>query len=217
MSMNLALFDLDNTLLNGDSDHGWGHYLAEIGVVDPDQQRKMQDEFYRQYVAGELDIIEFCRAQFKVLSEHPLDLLKQWRIDFMHQVIEPMIATGKADLIESHRQQGDHLVIITATNDFVTAPIAQRLNVPHLIATTAQFIDGRYTGEVEGTPCFQAGKVTRLKAWLKTHAFSFEHSTFYSDSFNDLPLLEWVDTPVAVTPDQRLREHAERLHWKVID
>ena len=215
--MNLALFDLDNTLLNGDSDHGWGLYLAEIGVVDAEQQRSKQDEFYEQYVAGTLDIYEFCRYQFQVLKQYKPEQLAHWHADFMHRIIEPMIASGKSELLEHHREQGDHLVIITATNDFVTAPIAKRLGVGTLIATRAEFKDGRYTGELSGTPCFRDGKVTRLNEWLGASAQNFERSYFYSDSYNDLALLEAVDIPVAVTPDDRLRAHATRLHWQVID
>lgn len=215
--MALALFDLDNTLLNGDSDHSWGIYLAEIGAVDPQLQKDKQDYFYQQYLAGELDIQEFCEFQFKVLTENSVEQLNAWHRDYMTTVVEPMIETGKAQLIEKHRNANDDIIIITATNDFITAPIAKRLGVEALIATTAEFIDGHYTGKVSGTPCFQEGKITRLNEWLNANNVPFENSYFYSDSINDLPLLQKVDTPIAVTPDDKLREYAKTHHWEIID
>ncbi len=215
--MALALFDLDNTLLNGDSDHGWGMYLASVGAVDPVVQQQKQDYFYQQYLDGTLNITEFCEYQFEVLANTPLAQLNEWHQGFMQDVIEPMITSGKAHLLDKHRAAGDDIVIITATNDFVTAPIAKRLGVDTLLATTAEFIDGKYTGNVSGTPCFQEGKITRLMQWLQNNDKVFADSVFYSDSINDLPLLEKVDTPIAVTPDDRLRAHAEKLHWQIID
>lgn len=215
--MALALFDLDNTLLNGDSDHGWGMYLAEIGVVDPVEQKTKQDYFYQQYLDGKLDIYEFCEYQFRVFTQFSLEQLHAWRSDFMRTIIEPMIESGKASLLEKHRIAGDDILIITATNDFVTKPIADRLEVETLIATRAEFIDGAYTGKVDGTPCYQQGKVERLQEWLSDNHKNLSNSVFYSDSINDLPLLEKVDTAIAVTPDDRLRAHAEKLHWEIID
>jgi len=217
MPVALALFDLDNTLLNGDSDHSWGMYLAQIGAVDPAIQQEKQDVFYQQYLAGELDIFEFCEFQFSVLKQNNLEQLLRWRDDFLETVVTPMIKNGKAELIEPHRQAGDELVIITATNDFITAPIAERLNIPTLLATTAEFIDGSYTGKVSGTPCYQEGKIERLNLWLKDRNIPFQDSIFYSDSINDLPLLKLVDTPVAVTPDDKLRAHASEHNWQIID
>ena len=215
--MALALFDLDNTLLNGDSDHGWGMYLADIGAVDPEEQKNKQDYFYQQYLEGTLDIYEFCEFHFSVLAKTPLSQLKVWHDDYMQKIIEPMIETGKAELLEKHRTAGDDIVIITATNDFVTAPIAKRLGVDTLIATQAEFIDGKFTGHVKGTPCFQDGKVLRLNEWLKQHNKKITNSYFYSDSINDLPLLETVDQPIAVTPDDKLRTQALKLGWPIID
>ena len=217
MPVALALFDLDNTLLNGDSDHSWGMYLAQIGAVDPAIQQEKQDVFYQQYLAGKLDIFEFCEFQFSVLKQNNLEQLLRWRDDFLETVVTPMIKNGKAELIEPHRQAGDELVIITATNDFITAPIAERLNIPTLLATTAEFIDGSYTGKVSGTPCYQEGKIERLNLWLKDRNIPFQDSIFYSDSINDLPLLKLVDTPVAVTPDDKLRAHASEHNWQIID
>lgn len=215
--MALALFDLDNTLLNGDSDHAWGIYLADIGAVDKDEQKQKQDFFYQQYVDGVLDIFDFCEYQFKILKDTPREKLESWRADFMHDVIEPIVVSGKSELLEPHRAQKDTLIIITATNDFITAPIAERLGVKHLIATQAQCVNGKFTGKVDGTPCFQEGKITRLIEWMGEHGGSLENSTFYSDSYNDLPLLEAATTPIVVTPDDKLREHAKSLHWKIID
>jgi len=213
----LALFDLDNTLLNGDSDHSWGMYLADIGAVDPKRQKEKQDFFYQQYLAGELNIHEFCEFQFSVLTRNSIEQLHKWRHDFLDTVIEPMIQNGKADLLKPHQEAGDDILIITATNDFITAPIAERLNVPTLIATQAELVDGKYTGKVTGTPCYQAGKITRLNQWLKEHNKEFKDTTFYSDSINDLPLLELVDRPVVVTPDDKLRAHAIERNWTIID
>ena len=215
--MALALFDLDNTLLNGDSDHSWGMYLAEIGAVDAELQKQKQDYFYQQYLEGKLDIYEFCEFQFTVLAENSVEQLNQWHADFMSNIIEPMIESGKADLLEPHREAGDDIIIITATNDFITAPIAKRLGVETLIATQAEFIDGQFTGKVAGIPCFQDGKVTRLNKWLAENNKVFADSYFYSDSINDLPLLELADRAIAVTPDERLRAHAKEQKWPIID
>jgi len=215
--MALALFDLDNTLLNGDSDHAWGLYLAQIGALDPLVQKERQDFFYQQYVDGELDIYEFCEYQFEVLRKTPRATLEKWRREYTYEIIEPMIASGKADLLEPHRQRGDTLIIITATNDFITAPIAERLGVENLIATRIEQKDGQFTGKVGGTPCFQDGKVARLNEWIEIHGGSMQDSIFYSDSYNDLPLLNAASTAVAVTPDDKLRAHANKFDWQIID
>lgn len=220
--MALALFDLDNTLLNGDSDQAWGIFLADIGVLDPQEQKIKQDFFYDQYLHGTLDIYEFCEYQFNELTKHSVEQLKQWHLQFMSTAIEPMIASGKASLLNKHRAAKDDIVIITATNDFVTGPIAKRLGVDHLLATKAEFKNGSYTGKVSGIPCFQEGKITNLKIWLAQRGQEFNSETlagsvFYSDSINDLPLLEMVDEPIAVTPDDRLRVHAQNNQWQIID
>ena len=215
--MALALFDLDNTILNGDSDHAWGLFLAEIGVFDADEQTRMQDKYYQDYLHGCLDIQEFLEFQLAPLGQHSLEQLYQWRSDYMQSIIAPMLESGKPELLESHRQNGDELLIVTATNDFITRPIADLLNVNTLIATTAEFLDNRYTGKPTGTPSFKEGKVTRVNEWLIQNTQSLEGSYFYSDSINDLPLLELVTTPVAVTPDDKLRSHALNLGWKIID
>ena len=215
--MALALFDLDNTLLNGDSDHAWGLYLAEIGAVDQRAQQKKQDDFYQQYVEGTLNIIEFLNFQLSPLKDNPIELLLQWREDFLKTIIQTMIDTGKPELIDKHRTQKDELVIITATNDFITRPIADKLNISTLIATQAEIVAKQYTGKVTGTPCFQHGKVTRLQEWMNDKSCSLNDSWFYSDSINDLPLLSLVSNPVAVTPDDKLRTHAKKYDWPIID
>jgi len=215
--MTLALFDLDNTLLNGDSDHAWGLYLAEIGAVDKAYHQQKQDEFYQDYVSGKLDIVKFLKFQLSPLTQHPLEQLHAWRANFIETIIKPMISTGKKDLITKHRDNGDTIVIITATNDFITRPIADLLDVETLIATQAEFINGQYTGNITDVPCFQEGKITRLEKWLESQEVTMEGSWFYSDSINDLPLLETADNPVAVTPDSKLRAHAEHYKWPIID
>lgn len=215
--MALALFDLDNTLLNGDSDHSWGMYLADIGVLDAVEQEEMQDYFYQQYLQGELDMQAFLEFQLAPLAKFPQQQLLQWRGNYVDTVVESMIQSGKPDLLEPHRKQGDDIVIITATNDFITRPIADRLGVANLIATTVEVIDGEFSGKSTGIPCYQSGKVDRLNQWLGETNTEFDERYFYSDSINDLPLLQLVDHPIAVTPDDSLRAHAENLHWKIID
>ena len=197
-------------------------FLAKIGVVNAEKQKQKQDFFYQQYLDGDLNIIEFCEYQFEVLAHTPKPTLDAWHRRFMEDMIEPMIRSGKASLLEKHREAGDELIIITATNDFVTTPIAQRLNVPNILATTAEFDGEKFTGKVAGTPCFQEGKIERLRQFLSAtgrelDSQQLKDSYFYSDSINDLPLLDLVDTPVAVTPDEKLRRHAADQGWDIID
>lgn len=212
----LAIFDLDNTLLAGDSDHAWGDFLIERRVVDGKHYKATNDQFYRDYTAGRLDIRAYLEFALKVLGEHPKQRLDVWHEEFMNEVIEPMILPKAEALIAQHRKVGDYLLIITATNDFVTRPIAERLGVDALIATTAEFVDGRYTGRVAGTPCYREGKVTRLNEWLQQTGHTLERSTFYSDSHNDIPLLEAVDYAIAVDPDEELRRIARERHWRIM-
>ena len=214
--MTLALFDLDNTLLDGDSDYLWGCFLVEHGLVDREFYESENQRFYDQYVEGSLDIQEFLRFQLRPLATYRRTQLEDWREQYLASKIEPIVLPKARALLERHRARGDELIIITATNRFITEPIARRLGVVHLIATEAEMIAGEYTGNVAGTPCFQAGKVTRLLAWLQQHRQSLEHSWFYSDSHNDLPLLELVDRPVAVDPDPILTAEARRRGWPII-
>ena len=214
--MALALFDLDNTLLAGDSEHAWGEFLIEIGAVDEESFRAENDRLYEEYLAGTLDIYESIRFQLGPLMEHPPETLRRWQEEFMRSRIEPMITREAVDLVEEHRGSGDDLAIITASNSFVTRPIADRFGVGELLAIELERIYGRYTGRVLGTPTFQEGKVLRLQEWIKNSGRTLEGSYFYSDSHNDLPLLQLVDHPVAVDPDPVLRAHAEAMGWPIL-
>lgn len=214
--MSLAIFDLDNTLLNGDSDHAWGEFLCEQGIVDATEYRRKNDYFFEQYQQGTLDILEFLEFALRPLAELPADRLSALHAQFMQIKIEPMILNKALALLQRHRDQGDFLLIITATNHFVTGPIAARLGVDAILATDPEIINGSYTGKVAGTPCFQSGKVTRLHAWLKETNHNLDGSSFYSDSRNDLPLLELVDHPVAVDADETLTLTAKQNGWPVI-
>lgn len=215
--MRLAIFDLDNTLLGGDSDHAWGEFLCRIGAVDESAYQAANDRFYRQYQQGTLDINEFLAFALRPLSQHSLTQLELWHQQFMQECIEPLMLPAAQDLIEQHRKQGDLPMIITATNAFVTRPIASRLGIDVLLATEPELLDGRYTGRLQGTPCFQEGKVTRLQQWLEESGHSLSGSYFYSDSRNDLPLLEQVDHPVAVNPDETLASIARERNWPILD
>jgi HAD superfamily hydrolase (TIGR01490 family) len=212
----LAIFDLDNTLLGGDSDYLWGIYLAERGIVDGEEYERLNERFYCDYREGRLDIFQFLRFSLRPLRDNCRQDLLRWRSEFLAEKIEPIILPRARELVERHRSAGDTLLIVTATNEFVTAPIAQRFGVPNLIATIPEQIDGRYTGEVLGTPSFQAGKVKRLEEWLVRSRRDLTGSTFYSDSHNDIPLLERVDHPVAVDPDAELARHATGHGWSII-
>jgi len=212
----LAIFDLDNTLLADDSDHLWGQFLAEKGIVDAEHYAAENDRFYREYQEGKLDIFEFLRFSLHPLSQNDPEQLRAWRTVFLEEKIAPVILPASYDLLSRHRDAGDVLVIITATNAFVTEPIARLFGVVNLIATEPQQINGRYTGGVSGTPCFREGKVIRIMEWMKIHRQTFEGSTFYSDSHNDIPLLERVANPVAVDPDIRLNQHARSRMWPII-
>lgn len=217
MSKRLALFDLDNTLLAGDSDFEWAQFLIEQGVLDREVYEARNQGFYDQYRAGTLDIHAFLDFQLKPLSRHPRAQLDAWHREFMDRKIRPIVRQKARDLIADHRE--DLRAVITATNSFVTAPIARELGIEHLIATDPEEIDGGFTGAVRGVPCFRDGKVARLEAWLSSRGTSleaFETSWFYSDSLNDLPLLERVTNPVAVDPDETLRAHAASRGWPVI-
>jgi HAD superfamily hydrolase (TIGR01490 family) len=217
--MNLALFDLDNTLLAGDSDFQWAQFLIEQRALDRELHEARNLEFYEQYKAGTLDIHEFLDFQLKPLARHSRSQLDAWHREFMTTKILPLIAPGARKLIERHQLDGDLCIIITATNSFVTAPIAHALGIEHLIATEPKQADGEFTGQVSGVPCFREGKITRLEEWLNQHNLtwlSFLQSWFYSDSLNDLPLLGKVTHPVAVDPDATLRSHADEHGWPII-
>lgn len=215
--MRLALFDLDNTLLSGDSDFEWAQFLIGKGVLDREVYEARNQDFYDQYRAGTLDIHEFLDFQLKPLSRHPRAVLDAWHREFMAERITPLIGEAALQLLRAHAN--DLRVIVTATNSFVTGPIARALEVEHLIATEPETANGEFTGRVAGVPCFREGKVERLRAWLAERSArleSFAQSWFYSDSLNDLPLLSIVSHPVAVDPDATLRRHAEERSWSII-
>lgn len=216
----IALFDLDKTLIPGDSDHGWGEFLCAHGYVDAAFHQQKNDYFYGQYSAGVLDIYEYCEFSFKVLADTPMATLKQWRDEYMREHIEKMIRPHALDLVQSHIKAGHIVVLTTATNDFVTAPIAARLGIEHLIATRAEIVNGAYTGKVAGTPNFQTGKVTRVQEWLAEQGLSWDSvaaSFAYSDSINDAPLLEQATFAVATNPDPRLKQLAIERRWSVLE
>ena len=214
--MGIALFDLDNTLIAGDSDFLWGCFLVEQGIVDAALYERENQRFYDQYKVGELDIHEFLDFQLRPLSEHSLDTLQQWRRQYVEEKITPILLPRAQTLIDRHRQQGDTLVVITATNRFITGPIVELYDIPHLLATEPEILNDQYTGKVSGIPCFQDGKVEQLSGWLVENQQSLQDSWFYSDSHNDLPLLNKVTHPVAVDPDEILERHARNNDWPII-
>jgi HAD superfamily hydrolase (TIGR01490 family) len=212
----LAIFDLDNTLLNGDSDYLWGQFLAQQGHVDGAFYEKENQRFYEEYTAGTLDIFEFLEFSLAPLSKIEMGELRQLHNRFMDECIRPIISNKSRALIKEHACKKDTLLIITATNLFITGPIAEELEIQNIIATEPEITNNRYTGKVFGTPCFREGKVERLTKWLKQTGGNLADSCFYSDSHNDLPLLELVKKPIAVDPDDTLRSHAEMKGWDII-
>ncbi len=215
--MSLAIFDLDNTLLRGDSDHAWGEFLAEQGAVDAQRFQQDNDRYYAAYLEGTLDIFEFLEQhQLRPLAQFDRATLEGWRHQFMRHKILPLITPAARALVQQHRARGDILLIITATNSFITAPIAAEFDIPHLIATEPEQIDGRFTGKVAGTPSYREGKVERLASWMHDHHQTLAGSWFYSDSHNDLPLLNQVDHPVVVNADPTLAAHARERGWPAI-
>jgi HAD superfamily hydrolase (TIGR01490 family) len=214
--VSLAIFDLDNTLLSIDSDHAWGEFLVEQGAVDPVAYREANERFLADYNAGTLDMAAFLEMALKPLAENTPEQLAAWHQQFMASKIEPHILPKAEELLARHRTKGDTLLIITATNRFITGPIAERLGVDNLIAVEPEMVNGRYTGRVDGVPSYREGKVIRLQAWLEAQDLTMDGAWFYSDSHNDLPLLEKVDHPVAVDPDDTLRQVAEERNWRIM-
>jgi len=220
----LALFDLDSTLLPCDSDYEWGQFLARIGVVDGADYAKKNERFYQDYKEGKLDIHEFLRFSLKPLSEHSRAQLKEWHDAFMKEVICGQLHQKAIDLVKRHQDAGHLCCVITATNSFVTRPIVESFGIEHLVATEPATIGNNplanFTGEVKGVPNFREGKIQNMHAWLAAHKLSFDkmpHSYFYSDSMNDLPLLEEVSNPVATNPDERLRNEAIKRNWPILE
>lgn len=214
--MRLAIFDLDHTLLTGDSDHLWGDYMIRHGLVEREQHQRQNDQFYEDYKAGTLDIAAYTRFALEPLVRLGAAQLLPLRERFVREVIEPIVAPAAPALLERHRIQGDTLLIITATNRFITEPIAELLGVDGLLATDPECVDGRYTGRIAGIPCYREGKPARLAQWRAQQDEDYSHVTFYSDSHNDLPLLRQADQPVAVDPDATLRAEAQKRGWPII-
>ncbi len=217
--MRLALFDLDNTLLSGDSDYEWGQFLIDEGVLEREDYERRNAEYYEQYKAGNLDIHDFLAFALRPLAEHPPESLARWHAAFMQKRILPMIGKPAQVLVRGHLEAGDLCAVVTATNSFVTRPIVREFGIAHLVATEPESVNGRYTGKVSGTPCFREGKIERVDGWLAQlgHRLAdFGVSAFYSDSLNDLPLMQRVTHPVAVDPDDRLRAEAANRGWPII-
>lgn len=219
MKQNLALFDLDNTLLAGDSDYNWSVFLISEGLLDAAQHKARNEQFYEDYKNGNLDIYAFLKFQLQPLSQHPKAFLDELHTKYMATVIRPMMTQKAQDLVNQHKANGDLCMVITATNSFVTKPIATAYGIDHLIGTDPEMVDGQYTGGVSGTPSFQQGKVTRLNDWLAARGQTladFDTTYFYSDSHNDLPLMKLVTNPVAVDADPTLTAYASEHGWPLI-
>ena len=217
--MNLALFDLDNTILAGDSDYNWSRFLIQEGYLDGAIHAEKNEKFYADYKAGTLDIYAFVEFQFKPLARNPRTVLNQLLKKYVEEVINPMITEKARALVKRHQDEGDLIIVITATNSFITKPIAELFGIENLIGTDPEEKEGEFTGKVSGLPSFKEGKVTRLEAWLKGKNLSlasFEKSYFYSDSHNDLPLMQKVTHPVAVDSDDILSEYAQSKGWPQI-
>lgn len=216
--MDLILFDLDNTLLCGDSDYEWAQFLIDKNILNRNDYEEQNKKFYKDYVDGTLDIFEFLDFQLRPLAQFPRSELNKWHMEFMDQRIRPMITQAARDLVDEHR--GELIAIVTATNSFVTRPIADEFDIKYLVATEPEVSSGEFTGRVVGQPSFREGKVSRVQDWLDSLTLSFEgfsNTIFYSDSINDLPLLQWVRTPIVVNPDAQLLAHARHESWKILN
>ena len=214
--MTLALFDLDNTLIAGDSDHAWGQFLVNNQLVDVDEYGKRNDQFYQDYQNGCLDVAAYLRFALEPLSRFSKEELATFHHAFMKNSIAPLRLTSADELIAKHRAKNHRPVVITATNRFVVEPIITAMGISDIICSEPEVIGERYTGNFIDEPCFQKGKITKLNRWLEDQSETLADAWFYSDSFNDIPLLEQVDHPVAVDPDDQLRAHAERSGWPII-
>ncbi len=218
--MNLAIFDLDHTLINCDSDNEWPKYLMKKGLVDQAFVDQKNEKFYRDYCNGCLDVDEFLAFQLAPLSRFDRAQLDKMHAEFMRDFIVPHIGHMARMLVQSHRDAGDELLLISATNEFLITPIARTFGIEHIIGVSLETdANGNYTGRYTGTPSFQEGKITRLQQWLTSRGQTlddFERVFFYSDSRNDLPLLRLVNHPVAVNPDATLQAEAEAKGWPIL-
>ena len=216
--MSLAIFDLDNTLIGGDSDYLWGEFLCDEGVIlNREAFKKKNEYFYQQYELGLLDIFAWAEFSFKILSQNTLEELEELRRNFMIQKIEPIFLHKAQNCINNHKKNGDTVLVITASNTFVVAPIVQRYGLDNLLATVPEMLSESFTGKVSGVPCFQSGKIDNLMPWMTQNNETLKGSYFYSDSHNDLPLLELVDNPVAVNSDKILTLEASNRGWPILD
>lgn len=214
--MDIAIFDLDNTLLGADSDYLWGQFLGENGHVDAEAHQKENDRYYKEYLEGNLDINEFLEFQFRPLAENNMATILSWRAHFLEEKIQPVMLPKAIKLIEEHRKMKHKLLIITATNNFITAPIAELFGIKDLISAEPEISNGQYTGKLSGTPSFAEGKITRYKQWLQENNYQADTTWFYSDSHNDIPLLNQVTHPIAVDPDDTLKTEAKKHNWPII-
>lgn len=214
--MTLALFDLDNTLIAGDSDYLWGEFLVSKSLVDVQIYKNQNQKFYREYEAGNLDVNSYLRFALSALTQFEPELLNKLHSEFMAECIKPIWLPKAEELLTKHREAGDEIAVITSTNRFVVEPIVQALQVDNLICSEPETKDGRYTGNFVGTPCFAEGKVVKIIEWLQGRTTQLEDAYFYSDSHNDLPLMRKVSKPIAVDPDDQLRNEAEQLDWQII-
>jgi HAD superfamily hydrolase (TIGR01490 family) len=218
--MNLAIFDLDNTLLDGDSDYNWGLYLVKKGYLDEGEYKEQNRKFFEEYQAGTLDIFAFAEFQFQFLKNNTRKFLNKVRSDYINEIIKPMILKKAVDLVNQHKEDRDRLLIITATNSFITKPIGELFGIDELIGTDPEEHLGEFTGKVNGTPSFKEGKVTRLFDWLDEKNLKlsdFEKTFFYSDSHNDVALLEVVTNPVVVNGDKILLGKAQEKNWPTLN
>lgn len=217
----LVLFDLDHTLLNGDTQSEWGRYLADRGLIDLVAYQKKMAEFDQGYKQGRLDIAALLEFQIDILRPYTLEEIHAWRSEFVEKRIRPLIVQKGWMRLKSHQRQGDQVILITATNEFLTTPIAELLKIKHLIALKEERDQhGKYTGRFVGTPSYREGKIIRVQEWLIEHGSSFEDYEkvwVYSDSHNDLPLFSIATNPVAVNPDKELRDDAEKKNWPIVD
>lgn len=214
--MKLTIFDLDNTLLAGDSDYAWGQFLVEKEIVDAEHYTKANDRFYEDYKNKTLDIHEYQRFVLAPLIPMSIEQRESLHKEFMNSVITDLRLPKADELISKHKERGDTLLIITATNRFIAGPIGPWLGIENTLATEPEIINEKFTGNIFGTPCFQEGKISRLQQWLAKEKSHPDFITFYSDSINDLPLLDYADKPIAVDPDETLRAHALSADWEVM-
>lgn len=218
MKKNLAIFDLDNTILNGDSDYSWIKFLIDIGYVDKQEYEKKNQYFYDKYCEGNLDYDEWAEFALSTIKEKKPEDIADLLDKFLSLVIEPMINIYALRLLHNHHHNNDVMLLASATNSVIVNPIAKRLDFKNIVATEVEIIDGVYSGKVKDIPALGEGKLQKVREWMSMNGIhDFKNTTFYSDSINDFPLLLAVKNPVAVNPDNKLREECEKRSWEIID